>query len=62
MGEEDYKLVRVPPMIWNAFQGTGEHPSMVANCATLPHDPDEIIRKDPYSSDIPYDWKVRYTI
>jgi len=56
MGEDDYKLVRVPPMVWNAFQGTGEYPSMVANCATLPHDPDEIIRKDPHTNEIPYQW------
>jgi len=56
MGEEDYKLVRVPSMVWNAFQGMGEHASMVANCATLPHDPDEIIRKDPHTNEIPYQW------
>ena len=56
MGENDYKLVRVPPGIWNGFQGLGEHASMVANCATLPHDPEEIVRIDPHSTEIPYTW------
>ena len=56
MGENDYKLVRVPSGIWNGFQGLGEHASMVANCATLPHDPEEIVRIDPHSTEIPYQW------
>lgn len=56
MGEDDYKLVRVPFGIWNGFQGLGNEASMVANCATLPHDPDEIVRKDPYGDEIPYAW------
>ena len=30
--------------------------AIVANCATHPHDPDEIIRIDPLSGEIPYDW------
>ena len=57
MGESDYKLVRVPAMVWNAFQGIGEQAAMVANCATLPHDPNEIVRKDPHTNEIPYQWQ-----
>lgn len=56
MGEQNYVLVTVPPMVWNGFKGIGVQPAMVANCATLPHDPDEIIRMDPYHNEIPYAW------
>jgi dTDP-4-dehydrorhamnose 3,5-epimerase len=43
-------------MIWNGFKGLGRETSIVANCATIPHDPDEIVRRDPMDSYIPYDW------
>lgn len=56
LGGEDYRLVRVPPGVWNGFLGLGTAPALVANCATEPHDPAEIVRKDPRSADIPYDW------
>ena len=56
IGVEDYKLVTIPTMVWNGFKGLGNEISIVANCATLPHDPEEIIRVDPFLNDIPYDW------
>lgn len=59
-GDDNYLLVKVPPLVWNGFKGGGIHPSLVANCATLPHDPAEISRKDPFTKDIPYDWSLRH--
>jgi dTDP-4-dehydrorhamnose 3,5-epimerase len=59
-GELDYALVTVPPLVWNGFKGEGVVPAVVANCATLPHDPGEIRRKDPFTLDIPYDWALRH--
>lgn len=59
MGEDNYVLVRVPPLIWNAFKGIGTEMAIVANCATHPHDPDEISRLDPFDNHIPYDWSLR---
>ena len=56
LGADSYCLVTVPPMIWNGFKGLGSETSIVANCATIPHDPDEIVRRDPMDSYIPYDW------
>lgn len=56
LGPNEYKLLRVPPGVWNALLGLGDVPSVVANCATEPHDPDEIVRKPPRTVDIPYDW------
>jgi dTDP-4-dehydrorhamnose 3,5-epimerase len=60
LGELDYRLVTIPPMVWNGFKGIGSRPALVANCATIPHDPDEIVRLDPFSPDIPYDWGIRH--
>jgi len=60
IGESNYVLVRIPPNIWNGFKGIGTVPAIVANCATLPHDPDEIIRMSPFDPTISYDWGLRH--
>ena len=60
VGQDNYALVTVPPHIWNGFKGIGHPYSVVANCATIPHDPAEITRLDPFSKKIPYDWEVRH--
>ncbi len=59
-GEDGYALVSVPPGVWNGFKGIGTAPAIVANCATIPHDPDEIVRMDPFSEKIPYRWEIRH--
>lgn len=59
-GQIDYQLVRVPPGVVNGFTSLGGHRAIVANCASIPHDPTEIIRIDPFTPTIPYDWKVRH--
>jgi len=59
VGDSNYVLVRVPPRVWNGFKGVGVTPAIVANCATIPHDPDEITRLDPGDPQIPYDWSLR---
>lgn len=56
LGGADYFLVTVPPGIWNGFKGEGSEPSIVANCASEPHDPGEISRMDPFKNEIPYHW------
>jgi len=60
LGEENYARVKIPPGIYNGFKGVGTIPAIVANCATIPHDPQEILRLDPYSKEIPYDWDIRH--
>jgi len=60
IGEDNYVLVKIPPGIWNGFKGISMEPAVVANCATLPHSPDEIERLDPFSNDIPYDWGLKH--
>jgi dTDP-4-dehydrorhamnose 3,5-epimerase len=59
VGEGNYSLVTVPPFVWNGFKGIAAPYSVVANCATIPHDPAEIVRLDPLSPKIPYDWSLR---
>jgi len=60
MGQDNYVLVTVPPLIWNGFKGIGDVSAIVANCASIPHDPDEIIRMDPFDKKISYDWEIKH--
>ena len=61
LGDDFYALVQVPPGVWNGFKGIGTTPAVVANCASIVHDPDEITRMDPLRNDvIPYDWAVKH--
>ena len=60
VGELNYALVTIPPQVWNGFKGEGTAAALVANCSTVPHTPDEIVRKDPFTTEIPYDWALRH--
>jgi len=55
-GEKNYVRIKIPPGIVYGFKGLGTVPAIVANCATLPHDPLEGRRFDPFSEEIPYNW------
>lgn len=57
LGKNNYQLLHIPHGITNAAEGLGSTMSIIANCATLPHDPQEIVRLDPATADIPYDWQ-----
>ena len=60
VGESNYSLVKIPPGIWNGFKSIDVKPAIVANCATEPHHPDEIIRMDPFTKIIPYQWELKH--
>lgn len=60
LGPDNYCLVTVPEMVWNGFKGIGTQQALVANCASIPHDPDEIERLDPFDPRIPYDWAIQH--
>jgi dTDP-4-dehydrorhamnose 3,5-epimerase len=60
IGELNYVLVTIPPLVWNGFKGEGAVTALVANCSTTPHRPGEIERLDPFDNDIPYDWALRH--
>ncbi len=59
IGEGNYALVKIPPGVWNGFKAVGTTQAIVANCASLPHDKNEIIRLDPFENQIPYNWEVK---
>src|SRR5262249_48087127 len=60
LGEQNYSLVTVPPLVWNGFKGIGTDMAIVANCASLPHEQGEIERLDPFTDAIPYKWDLRH--
>ena len=57
---ENYLLVTVPPQIWNGFKSVGTQTAIVANCATLPHNADEIERRSAFDTSIPYEWDLKH--
>lgn len=58
LGPDNYCLVTIPPLVWNGFKGIGTEMAIVANCSSIPHDPEEIDRLDPFSQRIPYNWEI----
>lgn len=60
IGEDNYCLVQIPPGIVNGYKTYGTKPAILANCATEPYDPEEIIRIDPLNNNVPYDWRLKH--
>ena len=60
IGRENYQLVKIPPLVWNGFKAFGPQMAILANCATIPHDPGEISRRSPFDPSIPYDWELKH--
>jgi dTDP-4-dehydrorhamnose 3,5-epimerase len=60
LSPENYYLLTVPPGIWNGFKAIGGDMAIVANCATIPHRSDEIIRLPFDDTRINYDWGVKH--
>ena len=59
VGTEDraeYILLTVPPGIWNGFKGISQASSLVVNCASILHDPNEAESASMDSPEIPYSW------
>lgn len=59
IGEDNYQLIRLPIGVVNGYKTIGVKPAIIANCATEPHDPKEMIRYDPLNSHINYDWSLK---
>lgn len=60
LGTDNYCLVTIPPLVWNGFKGIGNVTAIVANCASIPHDPKEIERLDPADHRISYNWDIKH--
>lgn len=59
MDEQNSQLVTVPLGVWNGFKGLGVSSSIVANCATEPHEAEEITRRPFDDKEIGYDWSLK---
>ncbi len=59
LDEQNSQLVTVPFGVWNGFKGLGPASSIVANCATEAHDPEEISRKAFDDGMFGYDWTLK---
>lgn len=59
IGSDDYCLITIPSLVWNGWKGLAEF-NLVANCATLVHDTNEMESQHPYLNEIPYDWDRIY--
>lgn len=58
IGDENYALIKIPPGIWNGWKCVGTQRALLANCPTEVHTPDEMLRLDPFSPEIPYKWDI----
>jgi dTDP-4-dehydrorhamnose 3,5-epimerase len=58
LSQDNYFLVTVPPMIWNGFMGIYKESSIIANCMTIPHNENEMIRKDYFDKEFSYNWNL----
>ncbi|WP_337995975.1 dTDP-4-dehydrorhamnose 3,5-epimerase [Oleispirillum naphthae] len=56
IGGGNHALLTVPPGIWMSFAAIGGEPALLANCASLPHDPAESEKKPIGTPDIPFRW------
>ena len=57
-GYDNYQLIRIPPGVINGYKTIGINSSIVANCPTLPHHPDEMERFSPLEEKVPYKWDL----
>ena len=58
VGEDNYQLVTIPTGVINGYKAISQETAMVANCADLPHQPDEMLRYDPFGDAVPYKWDL----
>ena len=54
--EDAYRLVCVPPGVWCGYFGLGPGTAMMANCASIPHDPTEAEKADPSDPNLAFPW------
>lgn len=58
VGENNYQLVRIPTGVINGWKCIGTQTAMVANCATLPYEDNEMLRYEPFGDKVPYKWDI----
>ena len=46
LSRDNYNRLTISPMLWLGFQGIGKEENIVLNVASIPHDPEEVDKKD----------------
>ena len=57
LSQKPYFRLTVPPGIWFGFKGVADGLNMICNVADMPHDPNEVMRKD--IDEIEIDWSIK---
>ena len=39
---DNYFLIIIPPLVWYSFENIFDKQSLIANCSSIPHDPNEL--------------------
>jgi len=58
LGEDHYKMVRIPPEVCYSFKATSNDVALIANCTDIEHDDEEVIDIDLFAPEIPYKWEM----
>ena len=56
LSQDNYHRLTVPPMVWMGFQCVGNVPAMVLNIASIPHEVNEVDKKE--IKDILFNWNL----
>lgn len=53
-------LVQIPPMVLNGYKCFSHKMAILANCATEPHDKNELIYYNPFHGYVNYNWDAKH--
>ncbi len=53
---DNYKLLTVPPGVWNGYRSMNDKPAMIANAASLTYSDSDIERIHPEDFPVDFDW------
>jgi len=56
ISHDPYFRLTVPPQVWFGFKGISDGLNLICNIADIPHEPNEILRKDIGEFDV--DWNL----
>ena len=56
ISRKHYSRLTVPPNLWMGFQCIGDEAAMLLNIANIPHNPEEVNRKE--IDEIKFDWSL----
>ena len=57
IGENQYRLVRIPYGVWYSFSAVGKEKALIANCTDMPHESEESISRKLDDKTMPAVWE-----